>query len=251
MKKFVLTTLIVTLALASAGCTFKKPASNPPSVNTVSQSGEKTETGYVDSRSDIVSIDSSESGSLSQEMTNSGITSKEDIVGIAAVNLGDKKRCEALGEVEKQECFDIINFDDAVFQNDYAKCDLIESATIKAKCSKEVSEGLMKNAGSLSACALIKDAMIKSECETKIKSITDPTSPKSCEVLTAPSDKLQCFDQLILTDVRTGKVTDAASCKKVTNPVLKKECEAWMKRNAAKGTTGADSGEEGTCTGRT
>lgn len=122
---------------------------------------------------------------------------------------------------------------------------------MKAKCSKEVSESLMKNAGSLSACAKIKDASVKTACETKVKAVTNPTSAKSCDTLTVPSDKLQCFDQLILSDVRTGKLTDAASCRKVTNPVLKKECEAWMKRNAANGTTGADSGEEGTCTGRT
>lgn len=122
---------------------------------------------------------------------------------------------------------------------------------MKAKCVKEVSESLMKNAGSLAACSKIKDVAIKSACETKVKAVTNPTSAKSCDSLTAPTDKLQCFDQLILSDVRTGKITDAASCRKVTNPVLRKECEAWMKRNAANGTTGSDSGDEGTCDGRT
>lgn len=87
MKKFVLPLLVVTMAFASAGCTFKKSSENPAPTSVVSGGGEKTESGYVDDRSDVVTIDSAESGSLSQEMTNSGITSTGDLVGIAAVNL--------------------------------------------------------------------------------------------------------------------------------------------------------------------
>lgn len=227
MKKFVLLPVIAILVFSSTSCTFKKTQQSPVQVD-----AEKTGSGYVDTRSDVLVIETSDSGTLSQEMTNSGITSAKDLMEISAVNTGDKKRCEELPKAERQACVDTINFDDGVFLNDYAKCDLIESDAMKLDCRKKVSEGLAKNAGSLSACSKIQDSSIRSACETRVKSVVSPTSAKSCEALTTPTDKLQCFDQLILTEVRTGKTTDPAVCGKVTNPVLKKECNAWMARNA-------------------
>lgn len=61
MKKFLLPVLIVTLAFASAGCTFKKSSENPSPNPSATEAGEKAESGYVDSRSDVVAIDSTES----------------------------------------------------------------------------------------------------------------------------------------------------------------------------------------------
>lgn len=87
MKKFVLPILVIALAFGTAGCTSKKSSDNPSQVSAVSGNGEKSQSGYVDSRSDVVDVESTESGSLSQELTNSGVTSIGDITAIAAVNL--------------------------------------------------------------------------------------------------------------------------------------------------------------------
>ena len=168
------------------------------------------------------------------------------------MNLGDKEACKALPANERQACYDTINFDDATFANDYKKCELIENASLKKNCSKAVSEGLSKIAGTLSACKPIQDADIRTTCENRVRALLNPTSQKACEALSNPTDKLQCFDQLILTDVRSGKNTDAATCAKVVNPVLKKECEAIIKKGKATGVAGtASSNSETDCTGKT
>ncbi len=165
-------------------------------------------------------------------MTNSGVTSTGDLVSIAAINSGNKDSCKSLPADEKEYCLDMINFNSATFANDYSKCDLVEDSKLQDECVRTVSEGIYEKAGTLPECAKIRDVKLRTECENKVRALLNPTSQKSCEALSNPSDKLQCFDQLILADVRSGKTTDAKVCARVVNPVLKKECEAIIQKSA-------------------
>ena len=61
MKKYVLALLVATIAVSSTSCTFKKTGSDrteDPSKNAVTETKDPE---YVDSRTDVISIDSTES----------------------------------------------------------------------------------------------------------------------------------------------------------------------------------------------
>lgn len=200
MKKSILPILAVAIAFSAASCTFKKASPEPVPPTQVS---EVREDGFVDTRSDVVSIDSTGSVAIAGELTNSGISSAADVNLVAVINKGDRNGCKALPEEDRQDCLDSIAFNEATFKNDYAKCETIIDDELKKDCEKSITEFLSQNASTLTDCAKIQDVEARQSCETRVKALMNPTSQKTCESLTVPADKLQCFDQLILTEVRS------------------------------------------------
>lgn len=235
MKKLILPIAVAIMAFSLVSCGSKKTATDDVAGGGVAKvaSTENAETEESVPEDDTIEIEA-ETGALDDSLTNSGITSTGDLAVVAAIQSGEKDACLKLGKEAQQGCYDQINYDDAIFKNDYAKCELIKASRLKARCIAKVSDSISKNATSATDCAKIKNSAMRSSCETRVKAVSSPKDSKSCETLANVADKLQCFDQLILAGVRSGKTTDASVCQRVVNPVLKKECEAWIKRYAAK-----------------
>lgn len=157
----------------------------------------------MDTRTDVVSIESTGSVAIAGDLTNSGITSAADVNLVAVINKGDRNGCKTLPENDRQDCLDAIAFNEATFKNDYAKCEPIADVGMKKDCENSITEALSKNASTVTDCAKIQDVEVRQTCEVRVKTLLNPTSQKSCESLTVPADKLQCFDQLILGEVRS------------------------------------------------